>query len=363
MSFRFDKREKTPAWLRVLVPVICILLAFVICGIVLAVMGHEPLKAYSKLFNGALGNKANLSESILQSLPLMICGLGVAVSFKMNVNNIGAEGQFTMGAWAATAFACYIDMSSVPNWLILPICFVVAFAAGAIWGVIGVLPRAKWNVSETIITLMMNYVALLWLDFWCYGAWRDPNAANLPFCKPYPDFARLGTFSGFGRVNTSLIWAIVAAVLIFLFYKYTSRGYQIRVIGINARAAKYAGLDVNKNIVLVMAISGGLAGLAGLSYCAGTTGILKPAIANGAGYTAITIAYLSKFNPFVIIVVSFLFGCLTQGGFSVQLMNVPVQIVTMMQGLILLCVLGGEIFIRNKVVAKRAGKSKKEVES
>lgn len=359
MSFRFDKREKTPTWLRIVMPVVCILLAFVICGIVLAVMGHDPIKSYSKMFTGALGNKANLSESILQSLPLMICGLGVAVSFKMNVNNIGAEGQFTMGAWAATAFACYIP--GIPSSIMLPLCFVVAFLTGAIWGVIGVLPRAKWNVSETIITLMMNYIALRWLDFWCYGSWRDPAAANLPFCKPYPAFARLATF--FGRVNTSLIWAVVAAILIFLFYKYTSRGYQIRVIGINARAAKYAGLDVNKNIILVMAISGGLAGLAGLSYCAGTTGILKPEIANGTGYTAITIAYLSKFNPFVILLVSFLFGCLTQGGFSVQLLNVPVQIVTMMQGLILLCVLGGEIFIRNKVVVKRMGRSKKEVES
>lgn len=357
MRLRFDKRETTPVWIRILIPVVCILLSFVICGFVLLALKIDPFKAYGKMLNGAFGSANNLSESILQGLPLMLCGLGVAVSFKMNVNNIGAEGQFVMGAWAATAFACYID--GIPEWAVFPICFVVAFAAGAIWGVIAVIPKALWNVSETIISLMMNYIALLWLDYWCYGSWRDPAAANLPFCKPYPDYARLDTF--FGRVNTSLIWAIVAAVLIFLFYKYTSRGYQIRVIGINPKAARYAGLDVNKNIILVMAISGGLAGLAGLSYCAGTTGILKPQVANGAGYTAITIAYLSKFNPFVILLVSFLFGALTQGSFAVQLMNVPVQIVTMMQGLILLCVLGGEIFTRNKLVVRRSKSSKKEV--
>lgn len=356
MRLRFDKREKTPKWLSPSVYVVCILLAFVVTGFVLMALKIDPLKAYGKMFKGAFGSANNLAESILQSLPLMLCGLGVAVTFKMNVANIGAEGQMTMGAWAATAFACYIE--GIPSWLVLPLCFVAAFLAGAIWGIIAVLPKALWKVNEIIITLMMNYIAILWLDFWCYGSWRDPAAANLPFCKPYPDYARLETF--FGRANTSLFWAIIAAVLIFLFYKYTSRGYQIRVIGINEKAARYAGLDVNKNIVFVMAISGGLSGLAGLCYCAGTSGILRPQVANGAGYTAVTIAYLSKFNPFAILLVSFLFGALTQGSFSVQLMNVPVQIVTMMQGLILLFVLGGEIFIKNKVVMKRR-RNKKEV--
>ena len=109
MRLRFDKRETTPVWIRILIPVICILLSFVICGLVLLALKIDPFKAYGKMFSGAFGSASNLSESILQSLPLMLCGLGVAVSFKMNVNNIGAEGQFVMGAWAATAFACYID--------------------------------------------------------------------------------------------------------------------------------------------------------------------------------------------------------------------------------------------------------------
>ena len=360
MRLRFDKRDKTSKWLAPTVYVVCVLLSFVISGLVLAALKINPMKAFAKMFSGAFGSSKNIAESLLQSIPLMLCGLGVAVTFKMNVSNIGAEGQFTMGAWAATAFAVYVDIG-LPQWAVFPFCFLVAFLAGAIWGVIAVLPKSLWKVNEIIITLMMNYIALLWLDYWCYGAWRDPAAANLPFCKPFPVYTRLSTF--FGRANTAFFWAILAAVLIFLFDKYTSRGYQIRVIGMNEKAARYAGLDVNKNIIFVMAISGGMAGLAGLAYVAGTSGILKPAIANGAGYTAITIAYLSKFNPFAILLVSFLFGALTQGSFSVQLMNVPVQMVTMMQGLILLCVLGGEIFIRNKVVAKKTKAGKKEVQA
>ncbi len=360
MRIRFEKREKLHPALRLAIPIGSVLLALLFCGIMMAALGFNPFTAYAKLFKGGFGSLRNLSESVMLSIPLMFCALGVSISFKMSLNNIGAEGQYMMGVMAATGVALYCPW--IPTALIIPAMFIAGFLAGGIWAMIAVAPKAFWGVNETIITLMFNYVALLFCDFLLYGAWRDtsPETTGLPYSKMFPPTARLA-YLGNTRVSWAVFIAIIAAVVIFLFFSKTTRGYQVRVIGANRRASEYAGMDIVKNIFLVMLFSGGLAGLAGVSQVAGVVGRMQPAMAAGDGYTAITIAYLCKFNPFLALIVALLFGGLNQGGFSVQIMGVPVQIVTTIQGLILFFVLGGEIFARNKLVftktktAKAAG--------
>ncbi len=352
MRLKLEKREKLPFYTKIIIPVVCVLIALLFCGILMKLMGHNPLEAYQKMVKGSMGSARNLSESVLQSIPLMLCALGVSISFKMSVNNIGAEGQYVMGAWAATGIALYCPW--IAGEMTLPTMIVMAFVAGAIWAVVGVLPKILWGVNETIITLMLNYVALFWLDYWCYGSWRDTAASNLPFSKSFDDFARLGTL--YQRVHVGIFIALIAAVAIFLFFRYTSSGYQIRVIGINRAAANYGGMNVHTKMILVMACSGGLAGLAGLCQVAGTVGQLQPDIAGGAGYTAIIIAYLAKFNPFYVLLVSLLFGCMDQGGFSIQLLNISINLVTLLQGTILLAVLGGEMFTRYRVTLRKDAK-------
>lgn len=349
-KLRFEKRDSFSMYQRILVVIFSILLALLACAVMMWAMGYNPIAAYKKLFIGSFGTKYGISESILQAIPLMLCALGISISYKMSINNIGAEGQYTMGAFAATGIALFAR--DLPKETVLPMMFILGFIAGMIWAVIAVIPKAFWDVSEIIITLMFNYIAMLWVDHWVYGAWRDVKGSNLPFTETFPEYARLTTYFN-TRVNSGLIVAIIAAILIYFFFSRTNLGYQIRVIGSCPKAAHYAGMNVKKNILFVMALSGGLAGLAGVTQVAGPVGLLTPKIAQGAGYTAIIIAYLSKFNPFVVLISSILFGGLLQGGYSIQLLNIPSQIVTMIQGAILLFVLGGEIFTRKKLTIRK----------
>ena len=358
MKLHFEKREKLPFWQRALIPIVSIILALLFSGILMLALGYSPVEAYRRLFYGGFGNFKNLSESVMLAIPLMLCSLGVSISFKMSLNNIGAEGQYMMGVFAATYVALF--MPNLPSPLVIPLMFLVGFLAGGIWALIAVLPKALWGVNETIITLMFNYIALLWCDYLCYGPWIDqtPQKTGLPYTQLFPPRAML-THLGGTRVSWALFIAIIAAVVIYFFFSKTSRGYQVRVIGANRKAAQYAGMDIMKNILVVMLFSGGLAGIAGVSQLAGVVGRMQPSMPAGDGYTAITIAYLCKFNPFLVLIVSVLFGGLNQGGFNVQIMGLSVQIVTAIQGLILFFVLGGEIFARNRLIVTFPGRERR----
>lgn len=358
-SLRFEKRATTPWYVRILNPIICILLAFVCCGIIVAAQGFEPMSVYSRMLKNAFGSSFSFLESILQAIPLIFCGLGVSVAFRMSLNNVGAEGQYAMGAFAATGVALFCP--GLPDKLVIPCMILAGFLAGAVWAMIATIPKVTLGVSETIVTLMCNYIALLFVNYWCYGPWRDRTGNNMPYSPIIPDNAHFQTF-GSSRLHSGLILAVVMALLIFLFYRYTTRGYQMRVIGYNPEAARYAGLKVKSNILLAMAISGGLAGLAGVTQIGGVVFRLEPELPNGAGYTGIIIAYLSGFNPFAILLVSILFGGLTQGGFSLQILGISSKVVTMIQGTILLFVLGGEIFIRNRLVFVKRSAEKEEAQ-
>ena len=169
MKFGFEKRDRMPGYMRILNPVIFVILALAFCVILILTLGFNPLSVYTKMLKSAFGTGRGLSQSILYSIPLMLCGLAVSVAFKMNLNNIGAEGQYAIGAFAATAIVQFLP--PMPVCIQLPVMFLVAIIAGAIWGGIAVLPKAFWDVNETIVTLMLNYVALLVLDYVCYGPW------------------------------------------------------------------------------------------------------------------------------------------------------------------------------------------------
>lgn len=358
MKLLIQKRDNVTPIQRIENVVVCILLAMAFCAIFILGYGENPFLVYWKMLKTAFGSVRGLSNSIVYAIPLMLCSLGVSVAFKMGLNNIGAEGQYTMGAFAATGIALYCNF--IPEKLTIPAMVLAAFVAGAIWGVIAIIPEAFWNVNETIITLMLNYVAILFVDYLCFGPWIDKDI-NLPVSKTIPDYAKMKSYFG-TNINAGVIIAIVCAILIYLFFKYTVAGYQIKVISKNITAAHYAGLEVVKKILLVMLVSGGISGMAGFAQVSGQVYKLQTGIANNAGFTGIVIAYLSKFNPFVVLLVSIFFGGLTIGGYSVQTMGIPSQVVTMLQGAILIFVLGGELVGKYKVsVLKNAAKIKKEI--
>lgn len=347
---RLVKREHESLLAGIVVAAVSIVLALVVGGIFLAVSGYSPLDTYIKMFNGAFGNTYAVSETLVKAIPLMLAGLGVSLAFKMKLWNIGAEGQIHMGAFAASAVALFLGQLS--GAVMIPLMMIAGFAAGAVWALIPGALRAYWNINETITTLMLNYVAIIWVDYLVNGPWKDPASLGFPLSPRFAAGAYLPTLGG-TRVHIGLLIALIIAIIFFLVLKYTRWGYEIRVAGESQEAARYAGIDVVKNILLVMLISGGIAGLAGMIEVAGITHRLQHGISPGYGYTAIIVAWLGRLNPVGIVVVAVLFGALLVGGFGVQTAGVSFSIVLMLQGAVLFFLLAGEILVQHRPILVR----------
>jgi len=321
--------------------IMAVLLALGLGAVFLAVMGFSPVVIYRKMFGGAFGSRYGITETVVKTIPLMLASLGVSVAFRMKLWNIGAEGQIYMGSFAASWVA--LTFPQLPSHIMLPAMFIAGIAGGALWGLIPAIPRAYFGTNETLTTLMLNYVAILWVDYLVFGPWKDPAGFNFPLTPKFSPSASLPVF-GNSRVHIGILFGLTAAFLLYVMLKYTKWGYEIRVIGESREAAEYAGMKVVRNIMLVMVLSGGLAGLAGMAEVAGITHRLQSGISPGYGYSAIIIAWLSRLNPWMIIVASFLFAGLIVGGYSVQTIGMSASIATMLQGMILFFVLGSEFF-------------------
>lgn len=336
-SFRIeiDSSRKGSSWW---IPIVSVLLALVLCGIFIAANGMNPFPVYKKMFTGAFGTSYGLTETLVKSIPLLLCGLGVAIAYRISVWNIGAEGQFAAGAMAATAVTIYFP--NMPGFLIIPAMIVFSIAAGGIWGLLTAIPKTYFQVNELVTSLMLNYVALLAMDYFVFGPWKDPKGMNFPGTPMFTDAQSLPVL-GDTRLHLGLIFGIIAIILYGLFIKYTRWGYELRLIGANPEAAKNAGIRISRHILLVMLISGGLAGLAGMAEVSGVTHRLMYGISPGYGYTAIIVAWLAKLNPLGLVISSFLFGGLIVGGYSVQTIGLPSSISEMLQGAILFFLIAG----------------------
>jgi len=344
---RWEKRGTTHLAIKLFVPLLSIVFAMAFCGLFISGLGFDPVKVYFKMIRTAFLKEKGLVETILYSIPLMLCGLGVSISFKMNLNNLGAEGQYAIGAIVSGGFALFGPV--MPPVLKVVLAILLGILSGSIWAILAAIPKALWGVNETIISLMMNYIALLLLDFLCRGPWQNNEGLNLPYSASIAKSMYLPNLFG-GKINSGILIALAFAIVLYLFFNRTTRGYQISVIRNSPTAARYAGINITKNILLVMGISGLLAGMAGVVKVFGITHRLQPLLPGGAGFTGIVIAYLSKFNPLMVLIVSFFFAGLNTGSYSVQISGVPSQIATMIQGSILVFVLAGEFFIRNKLI-------------
>jgi simple sugar transport system permease protein len=348
-TIHFEKRQMVPLRNKILNPIIFVLLGFILSSLFIIGNGFQPIAVYAKMISYSFFSIRGMNGSIDASLPLILCGLSVAVAFRMNLNNIGAEGQYAMGAILGGAFALFGPEMATPFRLI--IMFLLCAVGGAAWAMIAGALKAYWNVNETIVTLMLNYVALLFLDYLCYGPWMAEKQTTaiteaIPRAMYLPDI-------GGSKTNSAILIAIVIAVFLSLFYRYTTAGYQINVIKNSMQSAEYAGINVKKYILFVLLLSGAIAGVAGFVQVTGVVHRVQAQLPGGSGYTGIVIAYLSRFNPLVIILVSILFGGLVNSCAAVQIMGVPSQIATMIQGSIMISVIAGEFFNNYKVTFNR----------
>lgn len=359
MRIVFERRLEPSRLIAILVPIASVILALVMGGILLLAAGANPIETYKAMFDGAFGTTYARSETLVKAIPLMLTGLAVSVAFRMRFWNIGAEGQLVMGAIATAWIPLFVlKDSGLPSWLILVTMGVAAFTAGALWGLIPAILKAYLQVNEIITTLMFNYVAILFLDFLYTGPWKDKQGYGFPGTASFKETAalpRLPEMLNAGRVHLGLIIAIVAALLIWIVLIRSNWGYEIRVVGENPQAARYAGISLVRNILLVMILSGGLAGLAGYGQVAGIAFRLQKGIAVGDGFTAIIIAWLAKLHPLGVLLVAILMAGLSTGGDQITItMGLPAAMADVLQGAILFFVLGGDIFVRYRLRVVRA---------
>jgi ABC-type uncharacterized transport system permease subunit len=345
----YFERLPAPSTRRTLsVTAISIILALIATGLVLLGSGINPIDVYRSILSGSMGDTYALTETLVKMTPLLLTGLAVTVAFRMQLWNIGAEGQLYLGAIAATIIPLFW-LPDVNSWIMIPAMMLLGFLGGAIWGAIPGLLRAFFNASETITTLMLNYVAILFCQYLVYGPWKDPQGYGFPGTKTFPAAASLPNWQTY-RVNLGLIVALIAVVIIAFVLRRTRFGFELAVIGDNPRAARYAGMHTRRMIVLVMGLSGGLAGLAGMIEVAGIGHSLQRNISPGYGYTAIIVAWLARLNPYALIPVSFFMATVLVGSDQLQTsMGLPGSVGPMFQGALLFFLIGGEVFTRYRL--------------
>jgi simple sugar transport system permease protein len=356
MTIRLEARGEPPRWLSPLLTIAAVVVALLVGAVVLAFVGGDPVKAYLHIVKAAFGDIGVPSDTLVKATPLILTGLACALAFRMRLWNIGAEGQFLLGAWGASAVVLFpLLPAGTPSIVVIPAMMVAGALAGAVWGVIPGVLRARLGANEIITTLMLNYVALAWIQFWVFGPWSEagfqqtaafPKEAWLPrltdFGKAVPLFSGLTTHLG-------LVFALIAAGALSIAVSRTRWGYEMRLIGDNARVARYAGIDIARYIIVVFAISGALAGLAGMSEVGGVVHRLQDRISPGYGFTAIIIAYLARLGPWRVVLASILFGALILAGREIQPSGVP----AMIQGVILFCLIAADALVRYRVVIGR----------
>jgi len=348
----FEARDTAARWTSWAVPVASILAAFIVGAAVLGLAGVDPLAAYGELLSDPFGSGFGLTETLVKATPLILTGLAVLVPARMRLWNIGAEGQFQFGAIGAAAVALFTPLGRSPG--AVPAVLLAGMAAGAAWCLVPAALRAWLRVNETITTLLLNYVALLFVDSLIYGPWKDPAGRGFPLSATFPGAAKLPVLIPGTRVHLGLLIALAAAFVVTVALSRTRRGFEIRVIGDNPVCARYAGIDLVRNTLLVMGVAGALAGLAGAGEASAIAGRLQRGLSPGYGYTGIIVAWLAKLNPIAAVLVAVLLGGLFLGGDALQIsLGLPIAVVYMLQGLIFFFVLGGEVLVAYRVVIRR----------
>ncbi len=326
-----------------LVPFLAIVTAIVLGGIIIAVVGGDPIAAYVGLFEGAFGSVNAWSETAVWATPYIFAGLAVALGFKGGLFNIGAEGQLALGAVLAALIGYALPEwlgFSLPIYIHLPLAILAGMLMGAIWGAIPGALKAYTGGHEVINTIMMNYIALNITSFLLNGPMKDPNPLNVIARTPeIAVSARIPPiFSGL-RVHWGFVLALVVAFLVWWLLWKTALGFEIRTVGANPDAAKYAGINVKRTIILTMALSGLLAGLAGAIEVTGLNYRHELGFSVGYGFDSIAIALLGKSHPLGVVLAALLFAAMRNGATRMQfLTQVPVDIISVIQGLILLFV-------------------------
>lgn len=323
--------------LRILSPVLAVVVALSLGSVLMLALRINPLQAYWAIVKGAFGSQYAFSETLVKTIPLLIIGLGITVAYSAHMWNIGAEGQLLFGGIAAAGIGIFLP--PMPPFLHIALAILGGFLAGALWGGLPGFLKVTFGLNEVIVTLMLNYIAIEIVSYLVNGPWKDPLAVE-PYTSSIAASAILPVLFPRTRLHAGLIIAIALVLVVHFVLYYTVFGYELRVTGASRKAARYAGIKVNRILFLSMAISGGIAGVAGFVEIAGLHHRLLSSISPGYGYTAIVVALLGRLTPFGTTLSAILFAALVVGADSMQrAVGAPSALVYVIQGLVILSVL------------------------
>lgn len=293
---RFERREHRPLYLLVGAPVTAIIVALILSGILIAIAGAPVLEAYKRILIGAFGSRLSATETLTRATPLILTGLAAAVAFRARLWNIGAEGQFYLGAIAVAAFGSKL-LAGLPGPILIPLLLVIGALAGMVLILVPLWLRLRFSVDEVVTSLLMNFIALLFVSMLIDGVLKDPLAFGWPQSQAVVDHAMLPKLIARSRLHIGLIIAIALAVVVYLIQSRTVFGLQSRAAGLNPQGAVFAGVPLGKTLVKVACLSGGLAGLAGAIEVMGVKGYVTTDLSPGFGYSGIVVAMLANLNP------------------------------------------------------------------
>lgn len=342
---------------QLLFTLLSIVLGFLIGAIVLSIAGFNPITAYAVMIRGIIGNPRFVGWTVVYATPLILTGLAVAFAFRTGLFNIGAEGQYIVGSVAAAVVGYFFNGPAIIH---IPLAILAGIMAGAIWAAIAGLLKAKFGIHEVIATIMLNWIALYLSNFIVtIDGFQQPNTEASNPIKESASLAInfLRPIVGTAKVNWGIVIALFAAILIYYIIFKTTLGYELRAVGYNKYAAEYGGISVNKSIIISMAISGGLAGLAGVTQVLGVSGrITILAAAEGYGFDGIAVSLIGANSPFGVMLAGLLFGGLKYGGSKLQTIGAPPEVVSIVIGSIIYFIAAGSIV---RIAIKKIGGGKK----
>jgi general nucleoside transport system permease protein len=345
---RLELRAQASQTMAVLSPVIALAITIALGSLLFIALGKDPAKALQLFFVEPLKSVYALTELSVKATPLILCALGLAVCYRANVWNIGAEGQLLLGAICAGGVALLADKNSGALFFVLAL--LAGVFGGMLWAAITALLRDRFNANEILVSLMLVYVAYFFLTYLVYGPWKDPKGFNFPQTATFAKAAMAPVLLEGTRLSVGLPIALIAIVLIWLFIARSYAGFELQVGGLAPAAARYAGYSSRKALWIALLVSGGLAGLAGALEAIGPLGQLTPHISTGYGFAAIIVAFVGRLHPVGILFSAILLSMFYIGGELAQSrLGLPSSITGVFQGLLLFCLLACDTLIRYKI--------------
>ncbi|WP_029356025.1 ABC transporter permease [Bosea sp. 117] len=349
MPFRLERQETVSGLALLAAPLLALIFTLIVGAVMFVALGQDPIRAFSVYFIEPLSDPWTLQELVVKAGPLLLIGIGLSFCYRANRWNIGAEGQYVAGAVLGSWLALATHGTEAGPW-VLPAMLVLGALGGALWGLIPAVLRVKFGASEILTSLMLVYVAQLGLDYLVRGPWRDPQGFNFPQSVTFDPVATMPLLFEEGRLHAGVLVGLVAVALAAFVLGRTLVGFSIELGGSAPRAAAFAGFDERRVTYGVFALSGALAGLAGIIEVAGPIGNLQPSISPGYGFTAIIAAMLGRLHPVGVLIASLVLALTYIGGEAAQItLRMPFDVTRVFQGTLLISILAADVLVRYRI--------------